>query len=250
MKLSAVAIAAISFPLFATDASTLDASWAFVAITNEIGRWCHAGDFEWSVEQIKGSVPYMEFNEALRGMAVHGFSSTNEPALSIRKTGFYLLKRHGSTNDLPFLRSCMEVENGLPLAAAVEACFALTDSMASELSAISNLLHGARAGDPGFQDVATWEICSRASHSSSLELSADEVEILRHFLISEFPVENRTTSPVWIDRYLTNAVPSWATNEARRTAAERILALPTPPLPFVTNHFVRVLSSFPPQDGP
>ena len=69
-----------------------------------------------------------------------------------------------------------------------------------------------------------------------------------HVDFTAFPVENRTTAAVWIDRYLTNAVPSWATNEARRAAAERILALPTTPLPFVTNHFVRVLASFPPPD--
>ena len=69
------------------------------------------------------------------------------------------------------------------------------------------------------------------------------------FLISEFPVENRTVSAVWTDRHLTNAVPSWATNEARRTAAERIMALPTEPLPFVTNHFARVLEAFSASSG-
>ena len=225
-----------------------NAVWAFGVLTNEMNRYSHAEDFECHVDFTAAAVAPGEFDEALRMMAVYGFPSTNETEISVRNTGFYLLRKHGSTNDLPFLRSRIELENDYPLSSAISACLKLTDSVPFELAALTNLLHGARAGDPGFQDVATWEICSRASHSSSLELSADEVEMLQHFLITEFPVENRTTAAVWIDRYLTNAVPSWATNEARRTAAERILALPTTPLPFVTNHFVRVLASFPPPD--
>ena len=163
---------------------------------------------------------------------------TNE---TLRQSALYWLRDFGTTNDIPFMRSRARTESGEDLFVALDNLAARLQDVDAVLAEWTLLLHQDRTNDPEFQNFALDRIERLANRPNT---TPEDRQKLNAFLISEFPVENRTVSAVWTDRHLTNAVPSWATNEARRTAAERIMALPTEPLPFVTNHFVRVLEAF------
>ena len=210
-------------------------------VTNETFSLCHMEDMEWTMHVLDDRYSRPILAEALMRLAELPHDATNEVGVTIRQSALYWLGKFGTTNDIPFMRSRARTETGHDLFIALDNLARRLHDVDAVLAEWTLLLHQDRADDPEFQDRALDRIERLADYPNT---TPEDRRKLNAFLISEFPVENRTVSAVWTDRHLTNAVPSWATNEARRTAAERIMALPTEPLPYVTNHFVRVLEAF------
>lgn len=210
-------------------------------VTNVSLSFCHMGEMWWSMHRLDEKYSRPVLDEALLKLADLPHDATNWAGAPIRQSALYWLGEFGTTNEIPFMKSRARTETGQDLYIALFNLAAHLHDVDSILEEWTLLLHEDRPDDTEFRAHALRRIERIANDPGTAQ--EDRLK-LNAFLISEFPVENHIATPVWTDRHLTNAVPSWTTNEARRIAAERIMAMPTEPHPYVTNYFVLVLEDF------